>query len=128
MTFQIPERRGLANQVRWTVLLAPSFGEKSGGEGRNRPGRPIKAPSKFLISLGFQEPSLTFRGLPGNPFIVTFVVSGAPDDVAENPNLLKNVDRRDGRPPTEGGQLEKPHLQRCHRVSARSLQKLPIRS
>lgn len=26
--------------------------------------------------MGFQEPSLTFRSLPGNPLIVTFVVSG----------------------------------------------------
>ena len=30
MTFQIPERQRLADQVEWAVLLTPSFGEESG--------------------------------------------------------------------------------------------------
>lgn len=41
----------------------------------------MKAGSKRLISLGLKEPSITCRGLMGNPFIVTSMVSGFRDPV-----------------------------------------------
>ena len=38
MAFQIPQRRGLADQVGWAVLHTLSFGKDSGGEDQNQLG------------------------------------------------------------------------------------------
>ena len=62
----------IGNPIRFVVRLPTNFGMSISAWLTDLSG--IKA-HDFI---GFQEPSHAFRRLPGNPFIVTFVVSGFP--------------------------------------------------